>query len=118
MPQLGHSTVLEMAGSRSPLSSRKSAPVSVTACDLAGHCTTKTVTPPTPTEVCGDQNADGVVDVSDVIIDLRIVVGLVVPTDEQEKLSDVVRDGQINIFDVIQSLRHLVGLTEITECGP
>ena len=75
-----------------------------------------TVLPP-PT-VCGDQNDDGNVDIFDVIIDLQIIVGLVVPTEEQQKLSDVVRDGQIDIFDVILTLQHIVGLTEITECGP
>jgi len=70
------------------------------------------------TQVCGDQNEDGNVDVFDAIIDLQIIVGLLEPTEEQQLLSDVVRDGQINVFDVILTLQHIVELTEITECGP
>lgn len=73
---------------------------------------------PERTWVCGDQNDDKRVDVSDAIIDLRIMVGLVDATPEQRFLSDVNHDIHINVFDAILTLQHIVGLREIIECGP
>jgi hypothetical protein len=67
---------------------------------------------------CGDQNGDGEVNISDAIIDLQIIVGLIKATEKQRILGDVVSDGQINNLDVILTLQHISGLKEITECGP
>jgi len=68
---------------------------------------------------CGDQNGDGAVDVFDVIIDLQITVGIIVPTPTQQILSDLNQDGVINVFDAIIGLQHIVGLIpSLDQCGP
>ena len=67
--------------------------------------------------VCGDQNFDQVVDVSDAIIDLQMLVGLVQPTDLQTLLSDVEGDGDLNVLGVVFLLQHLVGEVKIDGCG-
>ena len=69
-------------------------------------------------DLCGDQNGDGFVNVFDAIIELQIIVGLTTPTELQLILGDVVGDGAINVFDVILTLQHIVGSTQIAECGP
>ncbi len=66
---------------------------------------------------CGDLDGDGIVDVSDAIIILQIVVGLVNPSSTQQTLGDLNRDGIIDVADAIIDLQIIVGLTEITECG-
>jgi hypothetical protein len=71
-----------------------------------------------PTGICGDQNNDGQVDISDAIIELQIIFGAIGPTLAQFILGDVVRDGEINGLDVILTLQHAAGVTQITECGP
>ena len=68
--------------------------------------------------VCGDQNADGLVNVLDAIIHLQIIVGSLAPSEAQMFLGDVVRDGTISVFDVILTLQDIVGSTRITRCGP
>ena len=55
---------------------------------------------------------------ADAIIDLQIIVGLIVPREEQELLSDVDRDEILTVFDAILILQHIGGLTEVTESGP
>ena len=68
---------------------------------------------------CGDQNGDGDVNVSDVIIDLQITVELIMPTSAQTQLSDLNRDGTVNVLDAIIGLQYIVGLIPaLDECGP
>lgn len=69
-------------------------------------------------DVCGDQNDDDKVDVFDVIIDLRIAVGIIQPMRRQLMLSDLNQDKVINVFDAIIGLQHIVGLAEVAGCGP
>ena len=69
--------------------------------------------------LCGDQDSNGKVEVVDVVIDLQITVGIVIPSLEQLVLSDLTRDGEINVLDAIVGLKHLVGEIPILRgCGP
>ena len=68
--------------------------------------------------ICGDQNGDGDVNVLDAIIDMKIIVGEIVPTALQMVLSDLNGDGEITVEDVIMALQHIVGTGHITDCGP
>ena len=72
-------------------------------------------------EECGDLTGDGQTNVFDAIALLQIIVGLVVPTEEQKERGDVAPlgnpDGSIDIFDAILLLQHVVGLVNITVCG-
>ena len=68
-------------------------------------------------DLCGDINADSLVNVFDAIAVLQIIVGLADPAPSHLVRADLVRDGSINVFDAILLLQHIVGLTEITECG-
>ena len=61
----------------------------------------------------GDVNGDGKIDVSDAIMVLRNIVGLVELTPAQELATDVNGDGKIDVSDAIMILRYIVGL--ITE---
>jgi alpha-tubulin suppressor-like RCC1 family protein len=66
----------------------------------------------------GDLNQNGVVDIADALIALRITVGLVPPTADNMILGDVaplvngviVPNGAIDIADALQILRKVVGL--------
>ena len=60
----------------------------------------------------GDINTDGSVDISDVILDLRIALGL----DEPRPCSDINGDGNVDISDVILTLRMALGLDELKQC--
>jgi hypothetical protein len=60
----------------------------------------------------GDINKDGVVDISDVILDLRIVLGL----DPPKPCSDINGDGIDDISDVILKLRMALKLDPLKPC--
>jgi hypothetical protein len=69
--------------------------------------------------ICGDQNDDGVLNILDVIIDLRITVGTIEPTATQMILSDLSRDGGIGVEDAVMGLHHIVGMRPAFDsCGP
>ena len=61
-------------------------------------------------DLCGDLNGNGTVDVSDAILLLRYITGLVTLTPEQQRLADVNGDGEINVADAVLILRYIVGL--------
>ena len=63
-------------------------------------------------EYYGDMNGDGVIDISDVILVLRIALGLDVP----KSCSDMNGDEQVDISDVILTLRVALGLDQRTAC--
>lgn len=68
--------------------------------------------------LCGDHNDDEMVNVQDVVTDLRIMVGLTEPTQTQRILGDLNRNGAIDLSDAILSLQHIVGLLSApTACG-
>ena len=58
----------------------------------------------------GDVNDDGSIRSNDAILALRISVGLMIPTDEQEHAADMNDDGRIRSNDAIFILRKAVGL--------
>jgi hypothetical protein len=68
-----------------------------------------TLSPPA-TEVTGDLNGDRQVNVTDVILALRFVVGLQTPDARQTQLADLNADGAITITDALAILRKSVGL--------
>lgn len=61
-------------------------------------------------DLCGDQNGDSVVDISDVIIIFQIVVGQVNPSPRQKALGDLNGDKAVNVLDAIIGLQHIAGL--------
>ena len=60
--------------------------------------------------IAGDLNDDGIVNVSDAIMLLRSIVGLVTLTPCQATAADVNNDGAVNVSDAIAILRYIVGL--------
>jgi hypothetical protein len=60
----------------------------------------------------GDINVDGIVDISDVILVLRIALGL----DSEDPCGDMNLDNVINISDVIMTLRVALGLDTAGQC--
>lgn len=50
----------------------------------------------------GDLNADGQINVSDIVIAVGIILGQIIPSEYQSEVGDLNDDSQINIFDVIQ----------------
>jgi CSLREA domain-containing protein len=58
--------------------------------------------------ICGDANIDGLVDVTDVIVALQILVGKFTPSPDQLSLSDVNQDGTLNVLDTLSILRSVV----------
>ena len=59
----------------------------------------------------GDINADGTVDVADVLLATRMVLGELMPTDEQWWIrADIVPDGQVNSGDLLRIQQLALGL--------
>ncbi len=65
---------------------------------------------PTGSLLYGDINCDGVIDVSDAIMVLRRIVGLIHFTPAQEETADMNNNGVIDVGDAIMILRIIVGL--------
>ena len=63
-------------------------------------------------ELLGDINGDGKVDISDVILVLRIALKL----DSLAPCSDINGDGNVDISDVILTLRMALGLDLPKQC--
>jgi len=63
-------------------------------------------------QLLGDMNGDGVVDISDVILELRIALAL----DPVEPCSNINGDTSVDISDVILTLRMALGLDPIRQC--
>jgi uncharacterized protein with ATP-grasp and redox domains len=57
------------------------------------------------------------ISVSDVILQLRDIVGLSTLDGKHKIAADINRDGEIAINDVVSNLRHIVGLDTIKECA-
>jgi len=63
------------------------------------------VLPGTP----GDLNGDGIVDVADVALLQRDVLGLITLTPSQKILADLVQDGVLNVADLNEMIRRVLG---------
>jgi hypothetical protein len=60
----------------------------------------------------GDINNDGIVDISDVILELRMTLKL----DPIQPCSDINNDGVVDISDVILTLRMALKLDQLKQC--
>ncbi len=72
---------------------------------------------------CGDVESshDDLVNVSDVITLLQIIIGEIEPSPYQFFIADVgvgsTGDGVVDVGDVVTIIQHIVGLVEISGCG-
>lgn len=60
----------------------------------------------------GDMNNDGIIDISDVILELRMALKV----DSVQPCSDLNDDGIVDILDVILTLRMALGLDALEQC--
>lgn len=60
--------------------------------------------------VCGDVSGDGKVSLSDAILIMKHLVGLVTFTDQQIDSGDVTGDNRLSLIDAVTIQKHLVGL--------
>lgn len=58
----------------------------------------------------GDLDDNNVVDINDVVLSLRLAVGLVDPSGYQKSVGDVYEDGQLNVVDSVMILRRVAGV--------
>jgi PKD repeat protein len=71
-----------------------------------------------PPEVCGDQDSDELVTILDLVIDMKISAGSLVPDVFQSRLSDLDGDEDVDRDDANILIGHLVDLVpELNECG-
>ena len=61
----------------------------------------------------GDLSASDPIDISDVVTQLRDIVGLSKLSGNSKHAADVNNDGEVNISDVVGNLRHIVGLDKL-----
>ncbi|MDG2405410.1 MAG: hypothetical protein P8M25_10780 [Paracoccaceae bacterium] len=55
--------------------------------------------------------------ISDVVLQLRDIVGLSTLEGKQKIAADIDRNNEVTISDVVSNLRHIVGLDTIEECA-
>jgi hypothetical protein len=64
-----------------------------------------------------ESNYDHGISISDVVLQLRDIVGLSSLEDKQKVAADINGDGEVAISDVVSNLRHIVGLDTIEQCA-
>jgi hypothetical protein len=57
------------------------------------------------------------ISISDVVLQLRDIVGLSSLEGKQKIAADIDRNDEVTISDVVSNLRHIVGLDEIEQCA-
>ena len=67
-------------------------------------------------QLLGDLNNDGVVDISDVILDLRCALALPIEPYRCLPCGDISGDGKVDISDVILTLRKALQLNQPEQC--
>ena len=67
----------------------------------------QSVVPALGQEVYGDQNGDGVVNIADVVVGMRIASDGVEPTSSQISLNDLKNDDTIDAADAMIALQHI-----------
>jgi hypothetical protein len=81
--------------------------------EVAGNGKDDDCNPATVINLFGEINNDDIIDISDVILVLRIAVQL----DPSQPCSDLNNDGSVDISDVILTLRMAVGLDALKQCS-
>ena len=64
-----------------------------------------------------NSNYDHGITISDVVLQLRDIVGLSALTGKQKIAADIDGSGEVAIGDVVSNLRHIVGLDTIEQCA-
>ena len=64
-----------------------------------------------------DSSYDHGISISDVVLQLRDIVGLSSLEGKQKIAADIDRNNEVTISDVVSNLRHIVGLDTIEECA-
>jgi len=68
---------------------------------------------------CGDLDYNGFIDIRDVVIILKIIIGEILPNETGVIIGDLDRNGNIGLSDAIRLLSHIVGLpVSMTDCVP
>ncbi len=62
-----------------------------------------------PSCTAGDVNADGLINVLDVVTVVNFIMGVATPDDDQECASDYNEDGLINVLDVVNIVNVIMG---------
>ena len=62
-----------------------------------------------PSCTAGDVNADGLINVLDVVTVVNFIMGVANPDDDQECASDYNEDGLINVLDVVNIVNVIMG---------
>ena len=57
----------------------------------------------------GDINADGIINVLDIVQTVNFVMGLTSPTDDESCAADYNGDGIINVLDIVMIVNMIVG---------
>lgn len=65
----------------------------------------------------GSSSYDYGIAISDVVLQLRDIVGLSTLEGKQKIAADINGDGEVAISDAVSNLRHIVGLDTIEQCA-
>ncbi|MBC8310725.1 MAG: multicopper oxidase domain-containing protein [Candidatus Marinimicrobia bacterium] len=57
----------------------------------------------------GDLNSDGIINILDIVTEVNIILGSIVPTESQLCAGDMNGDGVINILDIVQIVNTILG---------
>ena len=57
----------------------------------------------------GDVNADGSIDVLDVVVVVNIILGIYEPSDDELSTSDVNNDGAVDVLDIVMITNTILG---------
>lgn len=63
-----------------------------------------------PKYTLGDIDDDGVIDVNDALLTLKIAAGVIIPTPEQEVRADIDADGVVDVNDALKVLKRAAGV--------
>ena len=56
----------------------------------------------------GDLNSDGILDILDIVITVDIIMGNIIPSEEQEISADMTQDGIIDILDITIMVAQII----------